>query len=113
MAPDVVGSIPISHPSYPVEPFPFGSCEYVQKRPLGPFRTHHAEQFSNRFTLLTGSGLSVDIQRGTHVGVPQQFLLDFDVSAHVPQHAGKHVTEMVPAYYVLAGHLQAGGTDVL
>ena len=94
-------------PSYPVEPVCLGSCRYVQERPLR-FRTYHPEQFSNRFTLLSGSGLSVDTWSGTHIGMTYQFLLDFDVCAQLPQHAVKHVAEMVSANSVLAGHLQAG-----
>jgi hypothetical protein len=41
--------------------------------------------------------LRVNIHGGAHVGVPQQFLLDFQIHAKLPQHGAVGVTVMPSA----------------
>jgi hypothetical protein len=45
------------------------------------------------------------------IGMSHQLLLDFDIRSQFAKHARERVPEVVPSDSVLAGRLEAGGTD--
>jgi len=60
---------------------------------------------------LRAGGLGVNLERGSNIGMPEQFLLDLNVGPELAKHAREGVSEVVPADSVLAGRLEAGGAD--
>lgn len=61
-------------------------------------RENHSRNTGMGCALFFADRLSVNVHRSSHVGVPQQFLLDSQVHAKLPQHGAVGMPKRVPSH---------------